>query len=473
MEYFDKYDKAPGKDIWPIYSRKAKELSEGLGEIIEENYLPSLAEENDEEEINMQYLLDQTHEFFKERNLDLFSEDIKGLLLEGNVLEAEKLASEYQPVAEDLGHEIDFRNKSALDRVKKAFGQANKTIIEYPHQLGHFWNRQLRRGAFVSLMSTEKRGKTFWLMDMAVRCAEQKHKVAFFQAGDMTEDEQIMRICIHLTGKSNLVEYSHELWQPVRDCIYNQMNTCVKKERVCDFGVFETWVEQSIRTAVTLEEILEAYKDNKGYRPCSDCDDYYDPKKRGHGSVWMKPVDVGDALTMEEAHKRFEKMFTDKKSLKLSTHVNGTLSVKNIHSILDIWEKQQGFVPDAIIIDYADLLVPDVQMDYRHQQNEIWKALRGLSQKRHALVVTATQSDAKSYEKDILSMSNFSEDKRKYAHVTSMYGLNQDRKNREKEMGIMRINELVIRDGAFSSNSVVYVLQNLKRGRPFLGSYYI
>jgi len=122
------------------------------------------------------------------------------------------------------------------------------------------------------------------------------------------------------------------------------------------------------------------------------------------------------------------------------------------------------------------LLVPDVRMEFRHQQNEIWKALRGLSQERRKgiqpLIITATQADANSYDRDLLRLKNFSEDKRKYSHVTAMYGLNQDPHGREKKIGIMRINELVLREGAFDDNRVVYILQNLKRGQPYLGSYF-
>jgi hypothetical protein len=87
-------------------------------------------------------------------------------------------------------------------------------------------------------------------------------------------------------------------------------------------------------------------------------------------------------------------------------------------------------------------------------------------------VVTATQADAKSYDQDRLKLANFSEDKRKYAHVTAMYGLNQDKDDREKKIGIMRINEIVIREGEFSATNEVYVLQNLRRGQPHLGSYW-
>ena len=55
-----------------------------------------------------------------------------------------------------------------------------------------------------------------------------------------------------------------------------------------------------------------------------------------------------------------------------------------------------------------------------------------------------------------------------------MYGLNQDKENtsREKKLGVMRVNELVIREGSFDVTSQVSVLQNLNIGRPYLGSYF-
>ena len=158
--------------------------------------------------------------------------------------------------------------------------------------------------------------------------------------------------------------------------------------------------------------------------------------------------------------------------IKLSSHANGTLSVKQIRAMLSVWEKQDEFVPDLIVIDYADLLIGETK-EFRHLQNEIWKDLRRLSQEKgQPLVVTATQADAASYERNKLTLSNFSEDKRKYSHVTAMYSLNQDTKGREKEIGILRIGELLIREGDFSVGNEVYVLQNLRRGRPVISSFF-
>jgi len=182
-------------------------------------------------------------------------------------------------------------------------------------------------------------------------------------------------------------------------------------------------------------------------------------------------------LAVKEAMEVFDSFFIKKKrQIMLSSHANGILSVNQIKVLLDSWEKLHDFIPDVIIVDYADLLICESRLEERHRQNEVWKSLRGLSQEKRnekaPLVITVTQADAKSYDTNLLQPKNFSEDKRKYGHVTAMFGLNQDPQGREKAIGIMRINELVIREDDFNPKNVVYVLQNLKRGLPFLSSYF-
>jgi hypothetical protein len=342
-------------------------------------------------------------------------------------------------------------------------------LITFPGALGDFWNDQLVRGAFVALLGAEKRGKTFWLLELAIRARKQGRKVAFFQAGDMSEPEQLKRIAIYLTKKSNKEKYCGKMFEPVKDCMLNQLNKCRRKERQCDFGIFDSKNEKFLRQEVTMDEIKAEYKNNPQYETCTNCKEYAFNR---WGAVWTKEVEVTDVLTVEEAQAAFSDFFVKhSRNFKLSTHANSTLTVKESEAIMDIWEKQEDFAPDVIIYDYPDIMEHHIA-EFRHKQNEIWKGLRGISQKRKALTIVVTQADADSYTKDLLKLENFSEDKRKYGHVTAFYGLNQDHNGREKELGIMRLNEIVVRDGDFSTVRQIRVLQNLKRGRPFLTSYW-
>lgn len=471
LGYYDIYKEAPKQNIEGIYYQKLKEgLPKSIAEEIEQDILPALSEEYEQEKFNLNYLLDQTFAYFKEQHLKQHSDSIQALVDEGELLEAEQLACTFKPLADDSGIDLDLSNETALKRVEKAFAEAKTPIVRYPRQLGEFWNAQMVRGGFVALMGSDKRGKTFWLLDIAMRASRQKAKVAFFQAGDMTEDQQIIRIGVYLTKKSNLKKYSGKMYQPVRDCVWNQLDSCDREERECDFGIFKNRSDEALRNEITLDELIEKYKDNPDYHPCYNCKQY---QSRQLGAVWIQTVDTGNPLTVDEAKEAFTAFFIkNKRQFKLSSHANGTLSVKQMKALLDVWEKQDDFVPDIVIVDYADLLVPEVRMEFRHQQDAIWKGLRNLSQERHCLVVTATQADAKGYVKNRLTIGDFSEDKRKNAHITAMWGLNQDPKGREKKLGIMRINEIVIREGDFSNLNEVTVLQNLRRGTPFLSSFW-
>lgn len=477
-EYFEKYNAAPGKAIEPIFYDKVKNgLSKDLAEEIEEDILPSLSKQYEDENLNVEYLVDKATAYFSERNLIKHANDIIALAETNQLTEAESKASSYKPLAKDCGAWIDLADEKSLADIHRAFTHASEPLIKFPRELGKFWNQQLVRGGFVALFGPEKRGKTFWLLELGLRACKQGKKVAFFQAGDMSKEEQLKRICIYLAKKSNIEMYCEKMFEPVRDCILHQLDICRREEREADepnlFANLSTSgkeplekiTEANIRKTISLNHIKAAWKDYKDHMPCTNC-------RKFRGTVWVKEIPSVDPLETNQAEKQIKSFFIKhKRSFKLSTHSNSTLSVKESSAIMDIWEKQEDFVPDVILYDYPDIMI-DPTNEFRHKQNEIWKALRGVSQKRHALVICVTQADANSYEKDLLSLKNFSEDKRKFGHVTAFYGLNQDPKGREKELGIMRINEIVVREGDFNTSNQIYVLQNLRRGRPFLTSYY-
>jgi len=472
VEYYDQYKKAPMRNIEAIFFErlKTKKIDATVANDIQTDVLPSLSEEFEEEHFNLEYTLKLTLRYFNERHLEDHNEKVQALLDKDQVEEAQQLTSSYRPILSLSTSDIDFTDPLLLSKVTSAFSTQHDPLIRYPQSLGDMMNNQLTRGSFVGFMATEKRGKTWWLMDMALRGVRQKCRVAFFQAGDMTEGQFLRRTSIYLAQRSDQERYTGEIFVPIRDCVRNQLDLCTKPEREVDFGVFgdRDEDEQSFRYKITLEEILEKYDDWPEYQACHNCVEY---SKNKWGIPWVKPVMIKNPLGINEALKIVNEYFINKhRKLRLSTHLNNTLSVSKIRTILSEWE-MQNFIPDVVIIDYADLLVSHGPGEFRHQQNQIWKDLRGLNQELNCLMITATQADSRAYVKNRLDLSNFSEDKRKYAHVTAMYGLNQDAKGREKQLGILYINELLLREGEYDPKSGVYVLQSLKTGRPFMGSY--
>lgn len=480
IDYYDTYNTSIGINLEPYFYKKVKEgLSEEIAEEIETDILPDLSRDFVKNPDQLQYIIDETVSYFQQRKLQLLNETVQTVLenkklpVTQKIKDAENFIAEYAPVTIEPEPGLDLNSREALRKLKEAFTAINEPIVLFPKELGMFWNSQFVRGGFISLLAPEKRGKTFWLLEIAIRAASQGRSVAFFQAGDMNENEQLKRIAVYLNKCSNLEKYCEAHYEPVRDCILNQTNKCTKIERECDFGIFTDRSEKEIKT-IPAAELLEVVKDNPDYIPCHNCSDYINHKL---GSPWFvfnqktEPIDVFDAI---KATKEF--FIKNNRKLKLSTHPNGTLSVNNIISIIKKWHKKNQFVPDLIIIDYADLLVPPAKIEFRHGQNEIWKQLRRLSQTPIEgilpLVIAPTQADSSSYTAFRLNLSNFSEDKRKFAHCTAMYGLNQSPDGREKKLGLMRINEIIIREGEFTNDSEVVVLQNLRQGRPFKGSFF-
>jgi len=464
LEYYDKYQKSPKSDIEGIYVQKLKEqqIRKEQGEDIED-ILDGLNSEYEEHNFNVKYLLDQTKVYFQERRLALFADEVTALRQSGDLAGAEVLATSYA-LPEQEEHSCIDPFESA-ERIKAVFSTKTKPIIHFPGALGEFINDQLVRDGLVGFMGPEKRGKSWILQEIAMQGIKQGCNVAFFQAGDMSEAQMIRRLCIYLSKKSDQKRYCRELHFPVLDCVYNQNDTCEKIDRQCAFGVFDKTPEEIKK--ITKAELKTAFNENPNYEPCRNC-------KNMRGAIWLQKRGVVSPLTWKEAYKKVRKFKAKHHNkLRLSTYPNETLSVHEINSLLTLWEKQENFVPDIIIIDYADILMADadcLKMESRHQQNKVWQRLRRLSQEKHCLVITATQADADSYEKNTLKLHNFSEDKRKYGHVTAFYGLNQTDPE-EKDLRVMRINELAIREGAASVMNQVKLLQCLEMGRPFLGSF--
>ncbi len=479
VEYFDKYNKAPNKEIETIFFNKIEEgLDKEIAEEIEEDILPDLSDELVEDGLDLDYLIDSTFSYLKIRQYKRFQEQIKNILENGEgdqedrLKQVEILKDEFKPINYEDDDSLDLSDRSVFKAIEKAFISISQSIIYYPKQLGKFINNQLVAGAFVVFFGIEKRGKTFWLLDLAMRAARQKRNVAFFQAGDMNEAEQLKRIGVYLLKRSNLKEYCTEHYQVVRDCKNNQTDECNKPERECNFSPFDDKDMNNIGK-LNMDELIAAYEMNEDYQPCYNCENYNIHKT---GTPWIKKIPKCEPISYRDVQKAVKKFFTKhKRRFKLSTHPTGTLTFKKVDIILDKWEGE-GFVPEVILFDYLAIMDAGIRGDTREKENKKWMDARKLSQTKRGgifpLVISVDQVDALAYNVHRLSMNNFSEDKRKWGHVTAAYGLNQDPDGIEKSLGIIRLNKLVLREGAFVKEDEVYVLQDLRQGRPFIGSFF-
>lgn len=415
VKHVKKYGKAPGKAIEGLFDAWASEQKDKETVSLVEKFLGSLSDEYEAQakETNAPYLLDLAGRYFTRIRLQRLFERGMGFLDAGQLDKAEQSVTLFGKVEMGKGTSIDVVNDD--DALQRAFAERAEPLFTLPGDIGRFFGRSLCREGFISLLAPEKRGKTAWLVWLAIQAVKQRKKVVFFSCGDESEEEMMLRFAVHLARHPLDLEF------PVM-----------------------------IPTELTVED-GEPHVARKRVR-------------------FERPLAHGKARAKFDEFKQ-ETLRSKKEWLKLSVHANSTLSVEDMDDQLETWEKE-GFVPDVIVCDYMDILADsgNARDDKRHRIDATWRAFRGLLQKWHALGFTATQSDDAGGSTALLTRSNFSESKTKLAHVTGKVGLNQT--DDEKELGIFRLNWIVRRGAHFNPKNVCWVAGSMPVQHPCIRSYY-
>lgn len=455
LEYWQQYNKAPQEDIEEIWRNKSDSLEEATADLLGK-FLDGLSEEYEKQEkFNVGYVFDQAVKYFRTRSLRLLQEQIGESISGNRVEDAEQALEEYMRVSPNLDQSKDPFADTEL--ICRAFESSQEPLFRLKGDFGYLLRDQLVRGGFIGFQGPEKRGKSWVLLELAFQAITQKCNVAFFSCGDMSEEEITRRLQIRLAGRSDRQRYCGEIKVPCADCVLNQMDECTRPKRTCDIGLGDAEPDEQNAPAE--------------YEPCSFCrgkSGCYQP------SVFWKQEHIAEPLSWKEAAK-LSRQFArrrKKKRMRVAFHPNSTLTVAQIGQQLHQWSTFEGWVPDVVVVDYADIMdtEPGVR-EFRHAENEKWKRLRSLGQVWNVCLITATQADAASYDRYRQTLKNFSEDKRKYGHVTAFYALNQT--EAEKVRGLLRVGVLLLREDDFNPQQEVTLMSCLSKGRIHMDSLVI
>lgn len=495
LKFYEKHRKAPNTELDReiIYSRVIRRMANEDDRDLAAGIMHSMVEQYEQapEEFtvskNISVLWEQAKKFIKYRT---FEHCIDGLKAAQQIDDIDARLEAYEENFSHIGQckavaeNIIEPVKDVDGLIERAFAKQAKPLFRMPGAVGDFMNPQLHTSNFISLLAPEKRGKTWWLMEIFYRAIRQGVDAVFVQAGDMTNEQLFMRLLMRIAKRSNRPKFCDELLIPVVDCEWNQCDKCEKSKRTGTIGIKELCEvkktdskssrrqQQKQQSDELKEKSPRAlYENNPDYRPCNECQRNGSPDFKG--TVWWRLRGPVDPLDKEEA----KIIFTDfskglKSRFKFIQAAANTLTVEDLNARLDTVYEQDGIIPQLCVLDYADLLANPIggPRDFRHIQDYNWKGLRGMAQERDMLMVAATQSDAGGYDTDLLAMSNISEDKRKLGHVTAMYGLNQTWD--EKRKGIVRINQIVNRDDDYDIRQSVTVLQSFQSGQPLIASFH-
>ncbi len=409
LSYYKEYKKAPGTHIEDIYHKWSEDNQNATLVDSVKDFLETLGDQYDKEgEINIPYLLDELANFLSKRKMNALKETIEYALTRGDAKEAEQAVTSYRRV--EVGQGAGFDPMLDRDAWRRAFAAPAKPLIHFKGDAGRFFNRALTRDALVGIQASEKQGKTWWCVEFAMRALMERRRVALFEVGDLSESQIMLRLGMRWSRKP--------LWR----------GQCG---------------EIPVPREIEFDEAEES-----GYKIKNDIRVVRSPTKRAYVMQAIRQFRIACGMSKTASY------------IRTSIHPTGSITVQGISAILDQWAQDHNWVADVVIVDYADILAPEdtKNKEFRHQSNDTWKALRRLSQERHALVIVPTQANAMSYNQEpekLQTMRNYSEDKRKYAHVTAMMALNQT--HEEKEMGGMRVNWLVMRESPFSMFKPLYV----------------
>lgn len=400
--FYQQYSKAPFATIQDIFASERDEMDPALADQVA-LFLEKLSEryvsEEDVRGFNADYHIDNAEAYLKRQSLIAHADKVQGFLARGLILEAEAEVSTYKRVERPVGEGISLFDDK--DAIIDAFAEdTDEELFCFPGDLGKSVGI-FCRDDLVAVAGPAKRGKSWWLIWIAVLAITNKLNVVFFSL-EMTERQMIRRIYQLLLGETK---------RPQED-------------------------------PISVPEF-----DSDGRIVVRD--------------VMKKGANSHGALKKKKALKRL----IGRAKFKLIGVPAYSMSVRQMEAHLDNMEHFDGFVPDVIVCDYADILRPESKADHRNQIDESWRALRALAQTRHCLVVTGTHSGRVTFTRDI-GQGDISEDIRKINHVACMIGLNEDRQDREA--GCTRVSVLAQRHEAVGSE--VTVLRCLDIGKPYLDS---
>lgn len=407
FKHFDSYGE-PLKDkveerfaAWSA-KRRDKGTSQAIERLLE---LMSAEYRRKKHDINTAHVLDVAGAHFDRVRLSRLAELVEGHLQTGDVDAAREAVTGFARLSIASDSDVDVLGDA--DAMRDAFTRKSDPLIVYPGALGEFFGDSLERDGFVAILAPEKRGKTFWLFDMAWRGMLQDRRVAFFQCGDLSQAQMMQRIARRVAMRPI---------QPVPFLYPTKIEKVERKPK-----------ENKSKARVEVEH-EERTNDKK----------------------------LSVKRTIEKLKKIQEKRLkADDPRFRLVTRPNDTISANGVRDKIREWDRE-GWVPDVVVVDYADILAaPPNMREQRDAINANWKRLRSISQEFHCLVITATQANAASYDADLIRRRNFSDDKRKYGHVTGMFAVNQSEP--EKELDVTRLNWLARREHEYSERRVVYV----------------
>ena len=442
-QYYKDYKTNPYKDIQNIFIKNQQYLSDEEGELIS-TLLQEISNQYENQKINIEYLIDQAFKYYATEDYTIRAENVENLLAKGDVKGADK---QFREAVSFHRQSSDWEDPFSADSVKKVFSQ-KQSFFKFGGQLGEFLGEFLK-GWLVGITGPFKRGKTFFLQEFGIIGVISGLNVVFFSL-EMSTKQMFERVYKRITGTG-----SDNMIFPIFDCVSNQDDTCSRKERVNQIRLLNP------------DGGKPTWNPNMAYRVCSWCREN-DPQSYIK-ATWKEEIikPEFDFINVSKRVGAFNRMH--KNSFKIKSYPRFSASVADLEADLEELKFYEGFIPDLIIVDYADILKPEnPNLVGVEKEDQTWMNLGRMAMERHCLLVTGTQATRGALDAKNVGSKHTARWIGKLGHVDVMLSLNQTEE--EKEEGRMRIGIMEHRHQFFLENMHVTILQKPDMGQIHLDS---
>lgn len=387
LEHFELHGEAPNNSIRELFA-SIEDHIDAEDVTITKRLLKKISSTYGEREISFEVLSDTTTDYFEVRSMDVLVTKIAGLSKRGKVDEAKEEVQRWveDPKGIQLGAASPFDESFAeaiLETQIPMFKFHNDLDVIFPHQT---------KNKLYTFLGGTKSGKSQWLGWVGVEALSNGLKVLIWEY-ELTQIEFLHRMLSVITGKGikggpDSTEVTTGI--SIFDCLKNRTGDCINPDRpnqdpLDNFSLYEddTWI------------------------PCTACrgTDLFSPV------VWKEPYVKSVINTVSELKKeqtKWKRQYGD--NLRIFNRDPGSQNVKDLKNELARLRVSEGFVPDMIVIDAADNILPSKSYaDKRHELNNIWSEISILA-KHGYLVWTASQTNRSGWNKEWITTEMIGED---------------------------------------------------------------
>lgn len=395
-DYFKKYGTAPSNAIEPLYVKWCETAQDEDVKKTINRLIASLSSQYEAlaEGIDAKFMVDRATDYFNQVAVEKHIDSLKADMERGHFEKAVVQAESFKRLQLNTPPFIDLLTDKEAQRL--AIERKQNVLVKYKGGLGEFFGDELSEESLICLVAPMKIGKSFWELDLAWQGLRLGRRIAYFQVGDLSQDQIIRRF------------HARAAYRPL-------------KRRAVNFPIMIT------------------------------------PSQFGLSQIDMEVKVYDEDLTVAQGHRAFEKAANrhGKDMFRLSWHATKSVSIADIENILTSWS-EEGWYAQVVVVDYSENLAPvnpkSMPLD---QVEETWAIMSRLREKLRCCLITAIQTNREGFASWVLTRKNFSKNKMIFSHCTAAIGLN--RTDEEASKQIMRLNFIVRREEAFAETLCCFV----------------